>query len=99
MTEAELARLVIALCLSHAQVRAERDAWREAAESRDEEMATLRVMVSLSLTLLHDREQNEARPRDRVVRLLDGLPHRRASIVRGLMDECARLRAEQDAQV
>jgi hypothetical protein len=99
MTEADLARLVTELCLSNAQVCAERDAWRDLAESRGAEMATLRVMLSQALTLLHDREQAEARRSERVVRLLDGLPHLRASIVGGLMDECERLRAEQDAPV
>ena len=102
LIERPLAQLVIRLCLSNAQLRADRDAWRALAESCGADIATLRVMLSQSMTLLHDREQAEARRTKRVVRLLDGLPHApeiRAAIAATFADECERLRAEQDARV
>jgi hypothetical protein len=75
-------------------LRDERDCWRALAESRGEDNAVLTVMLEQSLTIIHDRERAEARRTERVVRLLDGLPHVRESVTAGFLEDCQRLRAE-----
>lgn len=87
--------LIAALCSQLAAQREQIAALETLALSREEDNAILRTMLSQAHTLLHTREQSEARRSGRAVLLLDELPHVRASIAAGLLEQAQRLRDER----